>query len=146
MASNFHEQDITASLKNKRKLSAFIDTVLHQYRPEIEKVKIDFIFCTDAFLLDLNIKFLAHNTLTDILTFDLSEPDTNTVTSEIYISIERVRENAAEFSKSYSEELLRVIFHGVLHLCGFKDKTPEEEANMRLLEEKCIAAYLAAGA
>lgn len=91
------------------------------------------MFCTDDYLLSLNQQFLDHNTLTDILTFTLSESGAP-VESEIYISIERVRENAASFNTVYRQEFLRVIIHGILHLCGYSDHTKEEKASIRKKE------------
>jgi probable rRNA maturation factor len=95
------------------------------------------IFCKDKFLLDLNVQYLGHNTLTDIITFDYSE-DPKTIDGEIYISVERVRENATKYQNTFDVELHRVIIHGVLHLIGYGDKTPGEKAKMREKEE----AYL----
>ena len=90
--------------------------------------------------MEKNIQFLNHNTLTDILTFDLSETEEE-LFSEIYISIERVRDNANIHKTTYQQELHRVIFHGALHLCGFKDKTEEQEKEMRHQEDLCINQY-----
>lgn len=106
----------------------------------VKKIDITYVFCTDDALLKKNIAFLNHDTLTDIITFDLSE-DEEKLLAEIYISIERVRENALLFDVSYKQELHRVIFHGMLHLCGFKDKTDKESGEMRLQESACLQQY-----
>lgn len=101
---------------------------------------INFIFCTDQYLLELNKKHLNHDTLTDIITFEYNPPG-QALLSDIYISIERVRENALVFKTSFSRELHRVIFHGVLHLCGYKDKKPEESKLMRFKEEEYLQKW-----
>jgi rRNA maturation RNase YbeY len=101
---------------------------------------INFIFCTDQYLLGLNKKHLNHDTLTDIITFEYNPPG-QALLSDIYISVERVKENALVFKTSFSRELHRVIFHGVLHLCGYKDKKPEESKLMRLKEEEYLKKW-----
>ena len=101
---------------------------------------INFIFCTDQYLLELNKKHLNHDTLTDIITFEYNPPG-QALLSDIYISIERVKENALVFKTSFSRELHRVIFHGVLHLCGYKDKKPEESKLMRFKEEEYLQKW-----
>lgn len=97
-----------------------------------------FLFCSDDYLLQMNKNFLQHDTFTDIITFDLSESD-QFITGEIFISIDRVLDNAQKFNVSFSEELHRVLIHGVLHLLGFKDKTGEESALMREQENFCLS-------
>jgi len=87
----------------------------------------------------LNKSFLAHDYYTDIITFDLSE--SNLLTAEIYISVDRVRDNAVSFEKTFKEELHRVIFHGVLHLCGYKDKRPSDQKKMRAMENRALSHY-----
>lgn len=109
-----------------------------------EKTKLEqlqYIFCSDEYLLTINKQHLNHNYYTDIITFDLSDkPDA--VTGEIYISIDRVRDNAQTYQVSFKQELLRVIFHGALHLCGYKDKTEKDQALMRKAEDKYLQYYL----
>ncbi|MCK0123179.1 rRNA maturation RNase YbeY [Gelidibacter sp. F2691] len=94
--------------------------------------EINYIFCDDAYLLELNIQFLEHDTLTDIISFDYTMG--KQINGDVYISIERVKENAEEFEVSFENELNRVMIHGVLHYCGYKDKSEEEEAEMRSKE------------
>lgn len=94
--------------------------------------RLDYVFCSDEYLLKINQKFLKHDYYTDIITFDLSE--TKKTQGEIYISIDRVRENAVLNSVFFKEELVRVLFHGALHLCGYKDKKKEEIVLMRKKE------------
>ena len=94
---------------------------------------INYIFMNDEMLLELNKKFLDHDTYTDIITFDLSEKE-NVVSGEIYISTDRVIENAAKYNVIYPEEMHRVLIHGILHLCGYNDKSEEEKEEMRAKE------------
>ena len=140
MTARFHEQDVTSGLKNRRKLSQYLDTVVYKHISGIKKIQLTYIFCTDEYLLGINQQFLNHNTLTDIITFDLSEFE-NELLGEIYISIDRVRENAIKFNTTIQNELHRVIFHGALHLCGFKDKKEAEQEEMRQQEDKCLQEY-----
>lgn len=100
---------------------------------------ISYIFCDDDYLLELNKKYLNHDTLTDIITFDYVEG--THLSGDIYISIERVRENANIFDQSFERELHRVLAHGVLHLCGYKDKSKNDSKLMRQKEEESIARY-----
>jgi probable rRNA maturation factor len=140
MPARFYEQDTTSGLKNKRKLSAFLDSVIRRYRKKTVHATLAYIFCTDDFLHQMNQQFLDHDTLTDIITFDLSESP-ETLVGEIYISVERVRENAEAFNTTYQDELHRVLFHGALHLCGYKDKTAADQKIMREKENECLKNY-----
>jgi len=99
-----------------------------------------YVFCTDEFLLDINERFLNHHDLTDIITFNLSE-DPSMVQGEIYISADRVRENADLFRVPVYEEVARVVFHGALHLCGLKDKSRKDIAQMRDAEEMYLRKF-----
>lgn len=101
--------------------------------------EIGFVFCDDAFLLNLNQEYLQHDTFTDIISFDYSFG--NTLQGEIYISTERVKENAKKYDNSFENELRRVMVHGVLHLCGYKDKTTEEKEKMRQKEDKKLQLF-----
>lgn len=95
------------------------------------------IFCSDEYLLEINKKHLNHNYYTDIITFDYCVK--NIVSGDLYISIDRVKENAKTFNDSFINELTRVVIHGVLHLCGYNDKTEADQKNMRNLENKYLA-------
>jgi rRNA maturation RNase YbeY len=143
MPARFYEQDINARLKNKKKLSAFLDNLV-QTHLEVRRNSLSYIFCTDEYLLQMNRQFLDHDTFTDIITFDLSETEYD-LTGEIYISVERVQENAAKFNVTYEHELHRVIFHGALHLCGFKDKKEADKKEMRRREDLCLEQYFESG-
>lgn len=100
--------------------------------------EINYIFCTDDYLHSINMEYLSHDTYTDIITFDHSEQSSQPE-GDIFISVERVRENAAKFQCTPEDELYRVIAHGLLHLLGFKDKTEEEKQLMRGKEEACLS-------
>lgn len=131
MAIHFHNLQIDFKLKNKAKLKSWVKHIA-----EFEKKTIgtlNFIFTSDEELLQKNKQFLNHNTLTDIITFDYCE--NNTLNGDIFISIERVTENAKKFNVEFIEELHRVIIHGTLHLCGYKDKTKATATLMRKKED-----------
>lgn len=129
-------QGVRFKLKNPRKITSWIKTVVKQEEASIKEI--NYIFCNDSYLLTLNQDFLKHNTLTDIITFDNSESESE-LEGEIYISIDRVKENAKTFNVSFEDELNRVMIHGVLHLLGYKDKKPSEKALMRKKEEACLS-------
>ncbi len=100
---------------------------------------INFIFCDDAYLHKLNVEYLQHDTLTDVISFDYSVG--NELHGDIFISVERVAENAEDFNVSFTDELKRVVIHGVLHYCGYKDKSVEDETIMRQKEEEKIEMF-----
>ncbi|MEM7379674.1 MAG: rRNA maturation RNase YbeY [Bacteroidota bacterium] len=101
--------------------------------------KLNYIFCSDSYLLDLNQKYLEHDTLTDIITFEYSEH--GQISGDIFISIERVRDNAEALKVSVDDELRRVMVHGVLHLLGYSDKSKAEQERMRKLEEEKMKLF-----
>ena len=140
MPATFYEHEIKSGLKNKRKLSAFIDGLVSKYMKGVKTSAITYVFCNDPFLLEMNKNFLDHDTYTDIISFDLSESKKE-LQGEIYISIDRVKENARQYHTTYTDELHRVIFHGVLHLCGFKDKKEKDQKIMRENEDYCLEHY-----
>ncbi len=144
MPAQFHDEDglITPPrLRDRRRLSAALDDVVHQYCTGVRRIRLRYIFTTDERLADMNRQYLQHDTYTDILTFDLSGGPAEVV-GEIYISTDRVAENAATHGTAYTEELHRVIFHGALHLCDLPDKTEAEATAMRAAEDRCLDAYL----
>jgi probable rRNA maturation factor len=102
-------------------------------------ISLQYVFCSDEYLLQINREFLGHDYYTDIVTFELSPDPKFGIEGEIYISIDRVRENAMTLGTPTRPELLRVLFHGALHLCGYKDKTKEEKKVMRHKEEEYMA-------
>lgn len=135
---SFFSNDIFLPLKERKRLKAFILSVFVKEKKQINSLS--FIFCTDEFLLDINRRFLNHDFYTDVITFDLSTYK-NTIIAEAYISIERVKENAILESSTLEKELHRVIFHGALHLCGYKDKGKLDMANMRKMENRLLGLY-----
>ncbi len=139
MAFHYYEVSVRSGLKDRRKLSVFLAQVLNEHL-ELETIDVTYVFCDDAYLLEKNLQFLKHDTYTDIITFDLSE-DSRHLVSEIYISTPRIKENADKFGVSYQNELHRVIFHGVLHLCGFLDHSPEDDKLMRKMENECLERF-----
>ncbi|MES2702855.1 MAG: rRNA maturation RNase YbeY [Bacteroidota bacterium] len=140
MPAKFFEEDIKSGLKDKRRLSAFLDGLVKQHRAGIKSPQLTYIFCDDLYLAEMNMQYLDHNTFTDIITFDLSGSKQE-MQGEIYISVDRVKENAEKFKTTYIDELHRVIFHGALHLCGFKDKKAADKKVMREKENESLAAY-----
>lgn len=133
----FFTEDIKISLKNKNALRGWIAAAAKKEKRKI--AALNYIFCSDKFLNNINKDFLHHDDYTDIITFDYSEPVSKTreakqINGEIFISVERVKENAKTFDTTFQTELHRVIIHGVLHLCGYKDKTKSAKATMRMKE------------
>ena len=117
-------------LDNEEEVSKWISSII--ISEEFKEGGINYVFCDDDYLLKLNIEFLNHDTLTDIISFD--ESVGKILHGDIFISIQRVKENAKSFNMSFQEELNRVIVHGVLHYCGYKDKTEEDSKQMRTKE------------
>ena len=117
-------------LDNEEEISKWISGVITS--EEFKEGDINYVFCDDDYLLKLNIEFLKHDTLTDIISFD--ESIGKILEGDVFISILRVKENAKGFNVSFQEELNRVIVHGVLHYCGYKDKTEEDSKQMRIKE------------
>ncbi len=139
MASvQFRSADRQLVLPGKTRLKSFLVTLFKKEKHPLDSLT--YIFCSDAFLLQMNKDFLQHDYYTDIITFGLSatgEP----VEAEIYISIDRVKDNAKTLGISFSDEVCRVIFHGALHLCGYKDKKKSEIAVMRDKEDQYLRLY-----
>jgi probable rRNA maturation factor len=134
----FFFQGVKITLTNRNKLKRYILSI---FKNEGKKIaSLNYIFSTDKTLLEINRQFLLHDFYTDIITFDLSE--SKNIQAEIYISVDRVKENAFQLGVSFKSELHRVIFHGVLHLCGYKDKKAAEKVKMRNKEEFYLAHYL----
>ena len=124
-------------LQNEDQIATWISAViLSENKKEGD---INYIFCDDDYLLNLNEQYLDHDTLTDIISFDYSVG--NELHGDIFISVERVRENAQDFSVTFEEELKRVLVHGVLHYCGYKDKSEEDEQLMRSKEDEKIKMF-----
>lgn len=129
---NFFNEDFPFKLKNKIKLRGWIKQMILEEGYTLGEL--NFIFCSDEYLLKINKQYLNHDTLTDIITFDNSEIEKQVV-GDIFISYERILENASEFSTSEITELHRVIAHGTLHLLGYNDKKPLEKSQMTKKED-----------
>lgn len=136
MPIRYFTEQVKFKIKNARKTVIWVTSVAKKEKKAIGEI--NYIFCSDDYLLSLNQQFLKHNTLTDIITFDYSEGKKE-LSGEIYISIDRVADNAAKFKTDFQDELHRVMIHGVLHLVGYKDKKPAEKALMRKKEEACLS-------
>ena len=129
----FFSEDIEFTLKEKQKVREWIGMTIKS--EGFKRIgELSFVFCSDSYLLEINKQYLDHDTFTDIVTFDSSE-DEDSISGDIFISIERIRENAVKFSVSERDELHRVIIHGVLHLCGYYDKKKEDKALMTEKED-----------
>ncbi|MBV6452979.1 MAG: Endoribonuclease YbeY [Bacteroidetes bacterium ADurb.Bin141] len=132
---NFFCEGCTFILRNKTAVRHWIEHCITLNKRKSGVINV--IFCKDSFLLNYNKKYLKHNTLTDIITFDYSE--NKTLSGDIFISIDRLRENSKLLKTSLKDETHRVIIHGVLHLCGYKDKSPSDKARMTQAENKCLS-------
>ena len=139
MTISFNKADATATLKNRVALKSFIEKRVKKEGLSIESL--NYVFCSDKYLLEINKQFLDHNYYTDIISFDLSEVSGQLI-GEVYISVDRVKDNAKTHGASFTEELLRVIFHGALHFCGYKDKKPADAKKMRQMEDLWLTAYM----
>jgi probable rRNA maturation factor len=131
----FFSEGISFKLKNPRKTKSWIKSTVESEHKTLGAL--NYIFCSDQYLHKINLEYLDHDTLTDIVTFDNSEDD-GLIEGDIFISVERVKENAQKFEKTFDEELHRVIIHGALHLIGYSDKSAVAKKQMRKKED----AYL----
>ncbi|MFT4154157.1 rRNA maturation RNase YbeY [Parafilimonas sp.] len=124
----FYGADKAANIKNRARVKAVL---LSLFRHEgANLARLNYIFCSDNYLLEINRQYLNHDTLTDVITFPFSK-EGEPILGEIYLSVERIKENAKTFEAEYQNELLRVMIHGALHLCGYKDKTKIQKEQMR---------------
>ena len=133
-AISYNAENVSFSPKNKKVLKDWIKEIAKREGKIIGNVS--FIFCDDSYLLKLNKRYLKHDTFTDIITFNYNEG--SFISGDIFISIERVSENAARFNTQFSEELCRVMSHGILHLVGYSDKKSSERLDMRAREDECL--------
>lgn len=133
-AISFHSEKIDFSLADENAETAWLTKLIEKEGCRLKML--NYIFCTDDYLYHINLEYLNHDTLTDIITFPYSDPPI--IEGDIFISLERVAENAKTYSVSFEQELARVMAHGVLHLCGYKDKSPEEQILMRQKEEESL--------
>jgi rRNA maturation RNase YbeY len=135
-AIQFFEEDVAYKLKDKAKVKAWIkDTIVAE---GFKLSELNYIFCSDDYLLQINQQYLDHDTYTDIVTFDNSEQE-GVIVSDIFISIPRIKENAEKFNVSVVDELHRVLIHGALHLLGYKDKSAADKKKMTEKEDLYLA-------
>ena len=137
MAICFSSENLDFELENESKVKKWISAVVNAQNRRVGNI--NYLFCDDAYLININRTYLNHDTYTDIITFDYVEG--NVVSGDIMISVERVKENATLFSTTFEQELHRVVIHGVLHLLGQADKTDEEATEMRKKEEAALALW-----
>ena len=129
---------VPISLQDRVKLKKFIESIFKKEKKKIQSL--NYVFCTDEELLKINRQYLNHDFYTDIISFELSKKD-EPAEGDIYISIDRIRDNALSLGEPLYKELHRVIFHGALHLCGYKDKTRSQSLEMRNKEEEYLSRY-----
>ena len=134
---SFHNEGVNTKTPSKRLLKAWIKEFVSNHKKKVGELA--FVFCDDEKILEVNRNFLQHDYYTDIITFDYCEG--NIVSGDIFISVERVTENAIIHSSEYNTELLRVIAHGVLHLIGFQDKKKNQKDEMTKNEDLCISLF-----
>ena len=125
------------NLDNEEAIEAWLGNVIVSEKKK--EGEINYIFCDDEYLHKINVEYLDHDTLTDIISFDYTVG--NVLQGDIFVSVERVRDNANDFNVSFDDELKRVLSHGVLHYCGYKDKSPKDEALMRSKEEEKMQMF-----
>ena len=133
MAIHFHNEDVIASF-NKTTVTEWLNSCIQDL--DYKTGEISIIFCSDDYLLDINKKYLNHDYFTDVITFNYNE--NNTIIGDLFISIDRVKENAKELKVDFNNELYRVIIHGVLHLCGYNDKTQDQQKEIRTKEDEYL--------
>ena len=134
----FYSLDRNPALRERTMLKRFIEKIFTNEKKKLGNLS--YIFCSDEHLLTINKDFLKHDFYTDVITFDLS-PTKNETEGEVYLSVDRIKENAKQLGVSFKEELHRVIFHGALHLCGYKDKNKADQRQMRSAENKYLKLY-----
>ena len=130
----FFAEDISMPEINEDKISSWVEEVVQSYGFQLGDIS--YIFCSDEYILKVNVEYLEHDYYTDIITFDYTEE--KIIAGDLFISLDTVKSNAEQFGQKFDTELHRVIIHGILHLCGLKDKSPEDEKLMREAEDKAL--------
>jgi len=125
------------NLDNEEAIASWLSAVIISEKKK--EGEISYIFCDDEYLHKINLEYLNHDTLTDVISFDYSMG--NEISGDVFISVERVKDNAADFNVSFEDELKRVLVHGILHYCGYKDKGEAEEILMRSKEDEKITMF-----
>lgn len=133
----FINENTEIPVLHKRRLTQWIKSTAEEYGRKTGDIT--YIFCSEEKILEINMQYLNHDYFTDIITFDYSEK--NVISGDIFISPETLKTNAIQFNVTYEEELLRIIIHGILHLCGQDDKTPESKLQMTAKEDKALNVY-----
>ena len=131
---SFQSEDVEFELAKPDILTEWIQSIIEREGCTLHQAS--YIFCSDEYLYNLNQEYLNHDTYTDIITFPYTEPPL--IEGDVFISVDRVRDNALQFGVPFEQELHRVMIHGILHLCGYPDKSPEEKAHMREKEEEAL--------
>jgi len=137
---HFYFEKVGLTLKERGKLKCFINSLIAKEKKNLNNL--NYIFCNDNALLEINRKYLNHNFYTDVISFDLSS-SRKEILADIYISVDRIRENAKSFKITMEEELHRVMLHGLLHLCGYNDKTEVQRKLIREKEDFYLNLYFA---
>ncbi|OKL40822.1 rRNA maturation RNase YbeY [Pontibacter flavimaris] len=132
----FFSEDVEFELNNPEQVAEWIASIVARHGQDLSNLT--YIFCSDDYLHEINVEYLDHDTLTDIITFNNADED-GIIEGDVFISIDRVRDNAQDHGTAFEDELHRVIIHGVLHLLGFKDKTEAQEALMRKEEDSSLS-------
>ncbi len=136
---HFSYADRQLNFSNKTSLKIFVETIFKKEKKQLGSIR--YVFCSDDFLLEINRSSLNHDYYTDIITFDLSDSN-QPIESEVYVSLDRIKENAQQQGFSFKDELCRVVFHGALHLCGYKDKRKEDILIMRKKEDYYLKQFV----
>lgn len=136
MEIHFFNEEVDSPINDPDIIKKWLSTIIQDHNYEL--IELNYIFCSDEYLYKINVEYLNHDDYTDIITFDNSESP-NQIEADIFISTQRVKENASVFNSEFSHELNRVIVHGLLHLLGFGDKTEEEKKLMRKNEDACLS-------
>lgn len=135
MAILYQTEGVKQPAIKKREISEWIKKVALSHKKKVGDIA--YIFCSDDKILEVNNQYLKHDYYTDIITFDYTEEDI--ISGDMFISLDTVKSNSVQINTDYETELKRVIIHGILHLCGFKDKSPKDEARMRELENDALS-------
>ena len=137
MSITFHKEEIEFDLPGEGKLNTWLLDIVRKEKKTI--TQLSYIFCSDDYLLEINKTYLNHDYYTDIITFPYKQG--HEIESDIFISVDRVRENAMEYNTTFESELLRVVAHGLLHMAGYGDKTEEDQDKMTEMEDQCLKMW-----
>ena len=133
---HFEDVEIHSFFSQEKEISAWLQQVADKENLALESI--DYIFCSDEYLLKINLEYLQHDTYTDVITFPYSDKH---IEGDIFISLERIADNADSLGLTFEQEVRRVMAHGLLHLCGYTDKSPSDKENMTRLEDEALALW-----